>query len=987
MIRPRQDGTAPDDRGAARLAQELRDAIQGDVLFDTKNRALYATDASNYRQTPVGVVRPKSKQDVERAVALCRAYGAPVLGRGGGTSLAGQCCNAAVVFDFSRWMNRVLEIDVEHRLARVEPGCVLDTLRAAAREHGLTFGPDPATHDHCTLGGMIGNNSCGAHSVHAQWHTGPRTSDNVHRLEVLTYHGDRFWTGPTPEDELRRILAGGDGRAAIYQALLELRDEVADEVRERYPDIPRRVSGYNLDDLLPEHGFHVARALAGTESTCVMLLEAELHLIPEPRARTLVVLGYSDIYEAADQVTDVMESRPVALEALDRRLIGYMEKRGLHTDDLSLLPDGDGFLLVEFGADTAREARGKADRLGARLKESEAAPDVEVLDDPEKQAAIWRIRESGLGATAFVPDQPDTWPGWEDSAVRPEDLGDYLRQFRALLERYDYDCSFYGHFGHGLLHTRIDFRLENEAGTESFLRFLREAADLVVRYGGSLSGEHGDGQARAALLGRMFGPRLVDAFRRFKSIWDPDGRMNPGKVVDPFLPGDNLRLRWKPRSLPTHFGFRREGGSMERVALRCVGVGKCRRAGGGTMCPSYQVTREEEHSTRGRARLLYEMLRGEVITDGWQSEEVKDALDLCLACKGCRGDCPVGVDMATYKAEFLSHYYEGHTRPRHAWALGRIRTWARLGSPVSPLANWMLRTEPLAGWLKRLGGIHPERSIPAFGRPSFRRRLRKERRRRPQPNPGGPRVIFWADTFNAYFHPGTALAGVHALEALGFRVTLPDRPLCCGRPLYDFGWLDKARRGWNNVLAALKTDILSGVPVVGIEPSCIAAFRDELPNLFPDDELADRLSQQTYLFAEFVERFAPSAALPQSPGPVLYHPHCHQKAVLDWNADRRVLERMGADVHVPDSGCCGMAGSFGFEKEHYDIAEACGERVLLPSVRTREQGVRVVTDGFSCREMIRQGTGVRALNVAELMRDAFTARAPFPRGAESCTSS
>src|SRR5579884_2129471 len=689
---------------AAALAAELAATVRGEVRFDDGSRALYAADASNYRQVPIGVVLPRNADDVVATVAAARRHGAPILARGGGTSLAGQCCNVAVVLDFSKYMNRIVALDPERRQARIEPGLVLDDLRNAAEQHHLTFGPDPATHNHCTLGGMIGNNSCGVHALMAG-----KTDDNVDELEVLTYDGLRLRVGPTSDDELARIIAEGGRRGQIYAGLKALRDRYADEIRRRYPHIPRRVSGYNLEQLLPENGFHVARALVGSECTCVVVLEATARLVPSPPERTLVVLGYPDIYSAADHVPWLLESKPIGLEAFDGRLVEYMRRNGLHVSDLRLLPKGNGWLLVEYGGETRAEADDRARAMLDALKQQPHPPQAKRYDDPADEALVWQIRESALGATAYVPGLPRTWPGWEDSAVGPDKLGAYLRDLRQLFDRYGYGCSLYGHFGQGCVHVRVDFDLVTAAGIAKFRRFMGDATDLVLRYGGSLSGEHGDGQSRAEFLPKMFGPELMQAFREFKCLWDPDGKMNPGKVVEPYRVDRNLRLGtdYEPAQPRTHFSFPDDEGSLAQATLRCVGVGKCRREGGGTMCPSYMVTREEMHSTRGRAHLLFEMLRGDVIADGWKSEHVKEALDLCLACKGCKGDCPVNVDMATYKAEFLSHYYAGRLRPRSAYAMGLIPWWARLASLAPDVANFFSQTPGLSRLSKFLGGISP----------------------------------------------------------------------------------------------------------------------------------------------------------------------------------------------------------------------------------------------------------------------------------------
>ncbi|MGH9410239.1 MAG: FAD-binding and (Fe-S)-binding domain-containing protein [Vicinamibacterales bacterium] len=947
------------------LESELTRAIRGEVRFDAGSRALYATDGSNYRQPPIGVVVPRDIEDVERTVAICRRHGAPIFGRGGGTSLAGQCCNVAVCIDMSKYMNQVLEIDADKRLGRVQPGTILDDLRHAAKRSGLTFGPDPATHTHCTLGGMVGNDSCGVHSVMAvQAGSGARTADNIESLEILTYDGLRMRVGPTSPTELERIIREGGRRGEIYSRLAKLRDRYADAIRRGFPRIPRRVSGYNLPYLLPESGFDVARALVGSESTCVIVLEVVTKLIPNPNARSLLVLGYDDVYHAGDHVTEIMEFGPIGLEGMDDRLIEDMKKARIHTKHLGLLPKGRGWLLVEFGGESKEATDARASAVMAALKAGPNAPSMKLFTDDSEEEEVWKIRESGLGATAHVSQTQPTWPGWEDSAVPPDQVGPYLRKLRALLDKYGYGCDLYGHFGQGCIHTRIDFDLQTADGIRKYRAFVEDAADLVVSLGGSLSGEHGDGQARGELLPKMFGPELMQAFHEFKSIWDPEWRMNPGKVIDPYPVDVNLRLGtdYAPPRVKTHFRFPNDTGSFAKATLRCVGVGECRRLEGGTMCPSFMVTREEKDSTRGRARLLFEMLEGDPLSDGWQSEAVKDALDLCLACKGCKGDCPVRVDMATYKSEFLSHYYEGHRRPVTAYAFGLIHYWARLGSLAPGLVNFVTQTPGLSQAAKLASGMSLEREIPPFAPFTFKDWFAHRPRQRAG---SGPRVILWPDTFNNHFHPHTAIAAVQAIERAGFQVVVPRRPLCCGRPLYDYGMLDLARRWLRDIIQTLEPEIQAGTPIVALEPSCAAVFRDELREMLPEDENAKRLSKQTYVLSEFLtER---DYAFPTLHRDLLVHGHCHHKAVLGFEAEQKALEAMGLEPRVLESGCCGMAGSFGFERDHYDVSVAVGERVLLPAVRSAPRDTLILADGFSCRTQIAQQTDRRALHLAELI--------------------
>jgi len=955
------------------LVDALRSAVKGEVRFDPGSRALYATDASNYRMPPIGVVIPRDRHDVIAAVRVCREYGAPIVSRGGGTSLAGQCCNTAVVMDLSKYFNHVLDVDPARKLVTVEPGIVLDEMQKAVAPHGLIFGPNPATHNHCTLGGMLGNNSCGINSMLAANHgNGYRTSDNLEELEVLTYDGTILRVGPTSDDELSRIIDEGGRRGEIYAGLKKLRDSHGDAIRDRFPKIPRRVSGYNLDDLLPEKGFNVARALAGSEGTLVTILSATFRLVPKPEARSLLVLGYPDAFKAADDVTAIFPFKPIGLEGIDRRLVENMQHHHIHADALELLPEGHGWLLVEFGGDTKDACDALARKLMAELRERDEPPSMKLYDDPEETAKVWEAREAGLGATAFVKNRKDTWPGWEDTAVAPEKVGPYLRDLRKVFERFGHDPALYGHFGQGCIHCRVDFDLVSAEGVKNYRAFVDEAADLVVSYGGSFSGEHGDGQARAALLPKMYGPEVMEAFHTFKALWDPAWKMNPGKVIDPYPITEHLRLgtNYNPASRRTYFNFADDYGDFSRAALRCVGVGECRRHEGGTMCPSYMATREEKHSTRGRTHLLFEMLQGDLIKDGFRNESVKEALDLCLACKGCKGDCPVHVDVATYKAEFLAHHYEGRLRPLHAYAFGLIGRWVRVASAFPRITNFVQSAPLLGRAMKAVLSVAPERKLPQVARHTFKDWFFS----RPPQNPAGPPVILWADTFNNHYHPHVAQAAAEFLERAGWRVIVPRAALCCGRPLYDYGMLKTARSWLEKILGALREEIRAGIPLIGLEPSCTAIFRDELINLLPHDKDAKRLCQQTFLLSEFIDQKMPDYPLPKLKRRALVHGHCHQKALMKMTAEERVFKRMELDYELLDSGCCGMAGAFGFEKAHYEVSLQCGERVLLPRVREAEPATLIVTNGFSCHEQIAQTTPREALHLAQLLDLAYRER-------------
>jgi FAD/FMN-containing dehydrogenase/Fe-S oxidoreductase len=976
----------PRDRFAASdaLERRLKQTVKGDVRFDAGARALYATDSSNYRQIPIGLVVPADEADVEATIHACRDAGAPILPRGAGTSLAGQCCNVAVVVDFSKHLNRIVSLDPAARTARVQPGIVLDRVRDAAEVHHLTFAPDPATHSRCTLGGMIGNNSCGVHAL-----MGGKTVDNIHALDVMLYDGTRMDVGATPEAELESIIRAGGRKGEIYAGLRQIRDRYAPLVRQKFPRIPRRVSGYNLDELLPEHGFNVARALVGSEGTCVTVLEATLRLTASPPFRRLVCIGFPDPFIAADHVPAILTFKPIGLEGFDNAIPDSLRAKGMRLDEIKLLPAGSGVLLVEFGAWTAPDADAQAESFGAWLSQLSPAPNS-VVCTPQQAASIWYVRESALGAVAIQPGKPHAWEGWEDSAVPPDRLGSYLRALFALMREYEYESPLYGHFGEGCVHMRINFDLETEPGILKYREFVDRAAEIVIAHGGSISGEHGDGQSRGALLPKMFGAELMEAFRQFKRLWDPDNRMNPGKLIDAREPHADLRLGadYAPRPVETYFRFADDHGSLANATLRCVGVGACRKEQGGVMCPSYMATREEKHSTRGRAHLLWELLQGEVLEDGWRNEEVKDALDLCLSCKACKTECPTNVDLATYKAEFLAHYYEVRSRPLNARAFALIDRWARLASRTPRLANALARS-PLSGLAKRLLHIHPARQLPAFAMTTFRARVvdlqRRALSRRSASGSDGAKVedssrrslsgsddakgdvLLWADTFTNYFQPHVGEAAYDVLAGAGFRVKVLDRHLCCGRPLYDFGMLDRARQYLTGVMDALRDELSLGTPIVVLEPSCASVFKDEAPNLMADDPRSASLRAQTMLLSEFLVKHAKGYQPPRTGRKILAHLHCHHRALFNIMDDVALLNATGGQVSVLDSGCCGMAGPYGFERKSYQISQMLAERALLPAVRAADVGTVIVTDGFSCREQIAQNTGKRGVHLAEIL--------------------
>ncbi|HEX5567612.1 MAG TPA: FAD-binding and (Fe-S)-binding domain-containing protein [Streptomyces sp.] len=953
-----------DPKGREELRAALRSAVAGEVDFGTTARALTTMDASNYRRVPLGVVAPRDADDVAAALEVCREHGVPVVARGGGTSIAGQATGTGVVLDFTRHMNRLLALDPRARTAVVQPGLVLDRLQEAAAPHGLRFGPDPSTHGRCTLGGMIGNNSCGSHSV--AWGT---TADNVRELSVVTARGARLDPG--------RDWAGAPaGLRELVQAELA-------RLRTGFPDLPRRISGYALDALLPENGADVARSFCGSEGTLGILTEAVVDLVPSPRARALAVLGYADESAAAEAAAGLLPCGPLTVEGMAADLVPSALD----------LPRGGAWLFVETGGDTGAEAGARAESV---VRAADAV-DAVVVTDPARQRTLWRIREDASGTATRMPDGTEAWPGWEDCAVPPARLGAYLRDFRGLLTAHGLRGAPYGHFGDGCIHVRIDFDLLTAPGVARFRRFSEELADLVVAHGGSLSGEHGDGQARAELLPRMYGAETVALFERVKGLWDPDGLLNPGMLVRPAPLDADLRFAVLPREpVDVAFGYPADGGDFSAAVRRCVGVAKCRTttaSGPSVMCPSFRATGEEEHSTRGRARLLHEMLAGELVTDGWRSTEVRDALDLCLSCKGCRSDCPVGVDMATYKAEFLHHHYAGRRRPAAHYAMGRLPEWlgwvARTRSAA--LVNALASVGPLARLAKRLGGIAGERDIPRVADRTFTRWWRERR----TPDTAGTPVVLWPDTFTEHLSPSVGRAAVRVLEAAGLHVVLPPtlrpgrRPVgdarsrsalsllaarrgrvCCGLTYISTGQLDRARTVLRRTLDLLEPVLATDAPLVVLEPSCAAALRTDAPELLHDDPRAARLAARVRTFAETLQEYAPGWAPPALDRPVTGQTHCHQHAVLGDAADRRLRAAAGLTGEL-SGGCCGLAGNFGFEKGHYDVSTACAEEQLLPAVRDAPDGAVVLADGYSCRTQLAQLAGVRGRHLAEVLAEAL----------------
>lgn len=925
------------------------------VEAEAGGTAPYAYDASNYRVAPRAVAFPRSPEEVSAALRACRELGVSVTARGGGTSMAGNAIGPGLVLDFSRGMNRILDLDPHACTARVEPGVVLDDLRDAAAPHGLTFGPDPSSHSRCTIGGMIGNDACGNRSVRHG-----RTSGHIESLEIVTIdgvHAIADHTGlrpadPADHDAVRRVaeLEGGLHRL-IGEHLAPIRTELG--------RIPRQVSGYQLHHLLPENGFDLARALVGTEGTCAVVVAATVRLVTTAPAATLLALGYDDVVDAAEDVPEILGWSPTAVEGMDEAIVATMRaRRG--SGSVTGLPDGRAWLYVELDGDDEAEVAVRAARLLDTLKARGRMCDGRVVDSDAQRRSLWRVREDGAGLAARLVDGGVSWPGWEDAAVAPENLAGYLRDFRALLTFHRLTGVLYGHFGAGCVHVRIDFDLGSEEGRAATRRFLREAAEVVVRHGGTLSGEHGDGRARGELLDVMYSQEIIGAFAAFKQIFDPDGLLNPGVIVAPSALDADLALDVpRPQARPTLFTFPHDGDGFAGAVQRCVGVGRCRSGSGGVMCPSYRATGEENHSTRGRARMLQEMVRGDVVRGGWRSTEVRDALDLCLSCKACSTDCPTGVDMATYKAEFLHQHYRGRIRPRSHYSLGWLPATSVLAGYLARPLNAVLRG-PLGKVAAWLGGVTTRRAIPAF---ASRRALRSALRTAVD----RPAALLFVDSFTRAFRPEVAGAAARVLDAAGLPCT-PSSGLCCGLTWVSTGQLSMARRVMARTVAQLDRGPHRDLPIVVAEPSCAAALKRDVPELL-DTDAARRVAARVHTLTGALTDLSTSDWKPDVPDSVVLQTHCHEYATFGSRRPRDLLGKFGVRKVAEAEGCCGLAGNFGFEAQHYDTSMAVAELSLRPRLDENPDAV-VVADGFSCATQVDHlagGRGVRAVHLAELL--------------------
>ncbi len=954
------------------LIRDLQQRVKGEVRFDPMSRVLYSTDASIYEIEPLGVVIPRSPEDILAVVEVCGKSGVPILPRGAGTALAGQSVGRAVHLDMSKYLNQILEVNVEERWARVQPGVVLDELNAALRPHGLWFAPDVSPSNRATVGGMMGNNSSGARSI-----IYGKTIDHVLEMRALLANGEVITARALTEDDLAQKREAPTLEGAIIQQIRHLATTHREEILRRYPKIMRRVGGYNLDEFINGKPFNLAKILVGSEGTLATTLEAKINLEvrPKPTEVALMVVHYHDMFEALESTTEIMATDPTAVELMDKCILDLTRASQEYARQLTFVQGDPGALLfVEYFGKTPEELVAKLDRLEDHLTRQRAGIAFTRAVTPEEQQKIWKVRKAGMALLLGMPGDKKPVAGIEDTAVSPERVAEYIQRLDAIVRAQGAEAAYYGHASVGCLHVRPIIDLKQDPEVERLRAIAEAVSDLVMEYGGAMSAEHGDGLARSCWNEKLFGPAIYKAFKELKATCDPHGLMNPGKIVDAPPMTENLRYggRYRTRQIQTYFHFRREGGFGRAVEM-CNGAAVCKKKLEGTMCPSYMVTREEEHSTRGRANALRAAINGHLPAEAFTSPRMFEVLDLCLECKGCKGECPSNVDMAKLKYEFLAHYYERHGTPLRAQLFGHIELLNRLGCAFAPVSNWVLDSAPAHWFLDRVLGIHKNRHLPPFARETFDRWF--ARRNGPRPNGGRGQVVLFNDTFMTYNSPEVGKAAVKVLETAGFEVILAEKK-CCGRPMISKGLIRQAKRN-----AAYNVDRLfgyaaKGIPIVGCEPSCILTFRDEYPDLL-DDPRAGELAKHTFMIEEFLlalhERGELTLPFRNGGASILLHGHCHQKALIGSSPSLQVLRLVpGAKVEEVDSGCCGMAGSFGYEKEHYDLSMAIGERRLFPTVKAKGSDYEIVAAGISCRQQIAHGTGRRARHLVEVLAEALT---------------
>ncbi len=948
------------------LERELRRVVEGEVRFDQYSRLLYSTDASMYQVEPIGVVLPRSRADVQAVLELANRYNVPVLPRGGGTSLIGQTVNHAIVLDFSKYMHRVLEVSRDELWCRVEPGVIQDELNAHVRPLGLLFGPDTSTSNRATLGGMSGNNSAGSHSI-----AYGKTIDHVLELTCLLADGSEVTLRDLTPAELEAKCRADGLEGQIYREVRRLVDQHADEIRARYPKLMRRVSGYNLDEFVKPQPFGLHRLAVGSEGTLVCVVEMKMRLVRRPRFTAVDVIHYDDLQAALESSVDLLTTGPYAVEITDKMILDLARENIEQRARMGFVQgDPAAIMIVEYSGETEAEVRAKVEALEALRARKRIGYAAHIAYDPAAQQSIWKLRKAGLGLLLGTKGDRKPIAFVEDTAVEPAKLGPFIARFREVLGRHGAAAGYYGHCSVGCLHIRPLINLKDAGEIRKMRAIAEEITALVMEFGGGLSGEHGDGRARSPFNETLYGPRLYDAFRQVKRTFDPKGILNPGNIVDAPPMTEHLRYgpeyrAWEPDTL---LDFSGQGGFAGAVEM-CNGIGVCRKKLEGTMCPSYMATLEEEHSTRGRANALRAVLSGKVPRSEFTGRRLYEVLDLCLECKACKAECPANVDMAKLKYEFLAHYYRANGLPLRNRVFGRIHTLARLGSALAPVSNWIARSAPHRWLLERVAGIDRRRPLPEFAPRSFERWFG---RRKPEGTGTRGEVVLFHDTFNTYQTPSVAIAATRLLEALDYRVVLADRR-CCGRPMISKGMLGEARAVAADNVARLAGVARRGRPIVGLEPSCLLTLRDEYPELVRTED-ARAVARQSFLLEEFLQREWADGDRPRFAGngrPALLHGHCHQKAMVGTGPTVAVLKAAGYEVREVDAGCCGMAGSFGFEAEHYDLSMRIAERRLAPAVRAAGADVTVCAPGISCRQQVEHTTGRTPKHPAELLWEAL----------------
>jgi FAD/FMN-containing dehydrogenase/Fe-S oxidoreductase len=962
--------TAGVESDTRELVEDLRHRVGGEVRFDKISRALYSTDASIYQIEPIGVVLPRDVEDVVAVVETAARHGVSVLPRGGGTSLAGQTVGQSVVIDFSKYMRNLVELNVEEGWVRTQPGIILDELNHLLRPSGVLFAPDPSTSNRGNVGGALGNNSCGSHSI--KW---GKTIDHTLELDVVLSNGETTRLAPIARDALNERMRGEGFERDIFRTVVAVGESSRQEVQARFPKIMRRVSGYNLDEFERDADFNMARFVVGSEGTLVTITEAKMRVVPIPAHKALAVIHFRELAESLEATVVTLELQPAAVELIGSMILRQARSNLEYSRMMDFVEgDPEALLVVELTGDSEAKVEAGLDLLETRMKDARLGYAFRRLVDPLAQEKVWAVRKAGLGLMMNIQGAAKPLPFVEDTAVAPEKLPEFVRRFDEIVREHGTTAGYYGHASVGCLHIRPLIDLKRREGVQRMTSIAEAVSDLVLEFGGAMSGEHGDGLVRSGFIQKMFGPALYEAFRDVKHAFDPNGIMNPGKIIDPPPMTENLRTDpgYTARMTETALDFTAEGG-LDGAADMCNGQGACRKVLGGTMCPSYMVTRDEEHSTRGRANALRAAMSGTLPTDALTSKRLYDVLDLCLECKACKAECPSNVDMAKLKYEFLDRYHRANGQTLRNLMFGNIAMLSRWGSFFAPVSNWLLGSAGVRDLLEKQG-VDPRRTLPPFAKQTFRQWF-KARGGSPTAEDERGQAVLFPDTFTNYNHPEIGIAAVKVIESLGYQVVLPPSR-CCGRPMLSAGMMDRAKRNARYNVGSLIDYVAGGAKIVGLEPSCILSFRDDYKDLLPGVSGVNAVADSTMLIDEFVtyarEKDGATLKFRRPPGKVLFHGHCHQKALVGTQGAMQALDSVpGCDAEEIKSGCCGMAGSFGFESEHYEVSMKAGEQVLFPAVRGAGEATTVVADGVSCRQQIQDGTGRRARHLVETLADAL----------------